>query len=278
MKRVVGLALSAGLVFAATAAHAQMLVRPVSDFSGPYERPYAYGPPPAYAPPPYSEQAPVPPAPVYGYGGGYDYGGGYGPPLMPPQEVYAVLRDNGFSPLGAPHLRGFTYAIAAMDRRGENGRLVIDARNGRILRFMPGYGYGPYGENFGPERMSYPGPDAALSPPRVIYGSQPPAPAPHIASRTVPLPAPKPVIAATPPEPAQPPQRSAAIEPRPATPPAAPRSAPLPSQANASPPPQPHAAPVTPANAAPQPTVGEAKPSATVTQPSQPMPPVQGLE
>jgi hypothetical protein len=217
----------------------------------------------------------VPPAPVYGYGGGYDYGGGYGAPLLPPQEVYAVLRDNGFSPLGAPHLHGLTYAIAAMDRRGENGRLMIDARNGRILRFMPGYGYGPYGENFRPERMSYPGPQAALPQPRVIYGSQPPAP--HIASRTVPLPTPKPVIAAKPPEPAQPPQRSAAIEPRPATPPAAPRSAPPPSQANASPTPQPHAAPATPANAAPQPnaTAGEAKPSAAAAEP---MPPVQGLE
>ena len=276
MKRFGGLAVAAGLVLAASAAHAQILApndagrsiyRPVSDFDGPYERPYSYQPPPAYEPPPYVEPAPVPPAPVYGYGGGYDDGDGYGPPLLPLPEVYAVLRDNGFSPLGAPHLHGLTYAIAAMDRRGENGRLLIDARNGRILRFVPSYGYGPYGQNFGPERMSYPGPEGALPPPHVIYGSTPPsARAPHVASRSVPLPSPKPVIAARPPEPAQPPQRSAAIEPRPATPPAAPP----PSQANASPPPQPHAAPV------PNATVGEAKPLAA--QPDKAMPPVQGFE
>lgn len=277
MKRFVGLAFSAGLVLAASATHAQTpapndagrsLYRPISDFDGPYERPYSYGPPPAYEPPPYAEPAPVPPAPVYGYGGGYDDGGGYGPPLLPLPEVYAVLRDNGFSPLGAPHLHGLTYAIAAMDPRGAHGRLVIDARNGRILRFEPSYGYGPYGENFAPERMSYPEPEAAL-PPRVIYGSpRPPAPVPHVASHAVPLPSPKPAVAARPPEPAQPPQRSAAIEPRPAAPPATPPSAPPPSQANASPAPQPHTAPA--------PTVGEAKPMAA--RPDKPMPPVQGFE
>jgi hypothetical protein len=290
MKRFGKWALSAGLVFAASAAHAQMLAptdagrsiyRPVSDFDGPYEHPYSYGAPPAYGPPPYEESAPpVPPAPVYGYGGGYDYRGGYGAPLLPPQEVYAVLRENGFSPLGIPHLRGMVYAIAAIDPHGENGRLTIDARNGRILGFMPAYGNGPYGENFGPDRMSGPGPEAALPPPTVIYGTpRPPAPVPHIASRTVPLPSPKPAIAAKPPEPVQPPQRSAAIEARPAMPPAAPRSVPPPSQANASPPPQPHAAPAAPTNATPpNATVGEAKPSATVVQPSQQMPPVQGFE
>ena len=75
---VLGLAVSAGLMFAATAANAQMLApfRAVSDFEGPYERPYGAVPP-------------GPPA--------YNYGG-YGPPagLMPMPEVYAVLRDNGF--------------------------------------------------------------------------------------------------------------------------------------------------------------------------------------
>ena len=253
MKRFAGWALVAGLMLAGSAANAQMLVpyRGVSDFDGPYERPYGAVPP---APPP-----------VYNYGG-------YGQSLLPPQEVYAVLRDNGFSPLGIPHQRGLVYVIAAIDRRGEDGRLVIDARNGRILRFVPAYGYGyggpaPYGDNFGAEQMSAPGSDTAMPPPTVIRGvPRPPASVPHVASRAVPMPAPKPSIVAKPAEPT--PQQSAAIEARPVTPPAPAAStapaAPAPSQANAS----------TPPSTA---TVGEAKP-APVIRPTQQMPAAQGLD
>src|SRR5690349_8867711 len=124
MMRFTGWAVSAGLIFAVSAANAQMLApyRAASDFDGPYAAPYG-------APPP-------PPPPVY------NYGGGYAPSLLPPTEVYAVLRDNGFSPLGIPHQRGMVYTIAVVDRNGEDGRLVIDARNGRIIRFMPAWGPG----------------------------------------------------------------------------------------------------------------------------------------
>ena len=48
-----------------------------------------------------------------------------------------VLRENGFSPLGVPRLRGLFYSVSAIDRRGDDGRLVIDARDGRIVRFVP---------------------------------------------------------------------------------------------------------------------------------------------
>lgn len=114
MKRFAGLAVVAGLMVAASAANAQMPApyQGVSDFDGPYERPYGAVPP-------------APPPPVYN-----NYGG-YGPSLLPLPEVYAVLRDNGFSPLGAPYQRGLVYVIAAMDRNGQDGRLAIDARNGR---------------------------------------------------------------------------------------------------------------------------------------------------
>src|SRR6201995_3437472 len=92
---------------------------------------------------------------------------------MPPQEVYAVLRDNGFSPLGVPHQRGMVYFIAAVDRGGTDGRLVIDARNGRILRFTPsygGYGPGPYVGPFEPDQMPGYGPETSLPPPTVVRG------------------------------------------------------------------------------------------------------------
>jgi hypothetical protein len=267
MKRFVSWAVSAGVMLAATAANAQMPVpyRAASDFDGPYERPYGAVPP---APPP-----------------AYNYGG-YAPALLPMPEVYAVLRDNGFSPLGAPYQRGFVYIVAAVDRNGEDGRLVIDARNGRIIRFMRaswGSSWGSWGPNWGyggnvePERMGYEG-DVALPPPTVIRGvPRPPAPIPHVASRAVPLPAPKPSTAARPQEPT--PQQSAAIEGRPAAPPA-PASAPPAANAQTHPAPAPASAtPPAQANASPPPnaTIGEAKP-APMIRPTQPMPAAQGLE
>jgi len=243
MKRFAGWAVSAGLVLAASAANAQMPgpYRAVSDFDGPYDRPYGAVPPP--------------PPPVYNYGA-YGPGGGPGPALLPPQEVYAVLRDNGFSPLGVPHQRGFVYTIAVIDRSGEDGRLVIDARNGRIIRFVPAWGNGPYGGNFPAERMSGYGPEVALPPPTMIRGTpRPPAAIPHVASRAVPLPVPKPSAAGRLPDPT--PRQSAAVETRSATPPA-------PAQASVSPPP-------------PTATVGEARPAPAI-QPTQQMPAAQGLE
>ena len=109
----------------------------VSDFGGPYsEAPYyreeAYRGGPYYAPPP--QEAPAPP-PRYGYGYGY----GPAPALMPAHEVYNIIREAGFSPLGIPRQRGYVYTIAVIDRGGEDGRLVIDARSGQIIRFTPAW-------------------------------------------------------------------------------------------------------------------------------------------
>ncbi len=272
MKRFVGWAMSAGLVLAVSAAHAQMPApyRAVSDFQGPdyqgpYERPYGAVPP---APPP-----------AYNYG---QYGAG--PTLLPPREVYVILRDNGFSPLGVPQQRGVVYTIAVLDRNGDDGRLVIDARSGRIIRFMPAYGHGPYGQRpydqnpygqgpydqgrydqgFPLERMSGYGPEGALPPATAIRAApRPPASVPHVASRAVPLPAPKPGVAGTLPDPT--PQPSAAAATRSVAPAAAQASAPA------------HAAATAHASVAPQATVGEAK-SAPVIRPTQDMPKMQDLE
>lgn len=268
-----GWTISVGLLLAATAANAQGALPQgashpgyvaVSDFSGPY----------ADAPPP---QADVPPpprviygAPSYGppaYGpqayGAPEYGPGYGgPSLLPPREVYVVLRQNGFSPLGVPRLRGFFYSITAIDRGGDDGRLLIDARNGRIVRFVPAdrfSGYGGYGDDYygGAPRPSY-GP---LEPMTRLEGP-PRAVPPKVASR---MPSTVPVPKAAPHRPAE--EKPLAEKPVPA---------PAPMQQSAAVQPRPAVAPP----AASPSTVGstEAKPAAPVVQPTQPMPKVQDLE
>jgi hypothetical protein len=253
MKLLAGCVVSAGLVLSTWSVNAQMLAphdasgspyRLVSDF----EEPYGGMPP---APPPYGAPPPYPPA-VVPYGGAAPYG--YAPALLPPHEVYAVLRDNGFLPLGIPRRQGYTYEIAAMDPDGEDGRLLIDARNGRIIQFSPAYRMGGGHES---RLIGVYGAQAALPPPTVVRGvPRPPAPIPHVASRAVPLPAPKPVAAAVD-RPAERPQQSAAVS-RPAEP--------------AAPKPQASAAPVTTG------TVGEVKPPQVDIRPTQDMPAVQGLE
>jgi len=258
MKLITGWVVSAGLVLAASAAHAQMAVpsdamrspyRATSDF----DRPDAGMPPepPAYR---YGQGYEQGYGPRYnqGYNRGYDqgYDQGYGPPLMPPQEVYAVLRENGFSPLGIPHQRGYVYTISAIDRAGEDGRVVIDARTGRILRFVPA---NRWGGNFEEEAPPSPyGPQSALPPPTVIRGGpRPPASIPHVASQTVPMPKPAPA-----------------------------RPAPDPSQQAAVVQPKPMEAPATTSTESPTATVGQVKPTAPapLIRPTQEMPKMQGLE
>jgi hypothetical protein len=275
MKLSAGWAVSAVLVVAATAANAQA-PRPytgsaryqaASDVDGPY----VGGPPPGPAPGYYG------PPPAYGPPAAYGPPPGYGPSILPVQEVYAVLRDNGFSPLGAPFQRGLTYVIAVMDRGGEDGRLVIDARNGRIIRFTPAFrwsnGYygdrsGYYGDRYAPPPPY--GPPGALPPMAPISGAaRPTVSAPHMASRGVPLPQPKPSVAGKLPEVA--PQKSAAVVTKPeASPAPKPAAAAAPSAAAQA------AVPLTPAQAA---TVlaPESKPAPTIA-PTQAMPKVQGLE
>lgn len=250
MKFFTGCVAAAALASVAAAAQAQVPANgtggamiAVSDFDGPY------GPP----------DAAPPPSPRYGYGYGYEERGP-APALLPATEVYAVLRENGFSPLGIPRLRGAVYTIAVIDRRGDDGRLVIDARDGRVIRFLPAadaYGMAPaYQEpSVAPYR-----PQSALPSPTMVRGGppRPPAPIPHVASRTVPLPkaapqrAEMPVAATKPAEQtaqqAQPAQQTAAVQAKPA------EAAPL----------------------AAAPTVGQPKPSAIL--PTQDMPAAQGLD
>ena len=114
MKLLTGWVLSAGLVLAATSANAQAPDEiGHSRYSAGADGPYAAMPPEGR-------------------------GAGSGPTLLPAREVYTVVRDNGFSALGSPHQHGDFYTISVTDRRGGEGRLVIDARDGQIVRFMRG--------------------------------------------------------------------------------------------------------------------------------------------
>jgi hypothetical protein len=237
MKLFTGWVISAGLVLAATSANAQGLAPTaiggpryavVSDFDGPYAAMPPAGP---------SER--------------------YGPRLLPTPEVYTVLRENGFSPLGIPRQRGFFYTISVIDRRGDDGRLVIDARDGRIVRFMPA---AHFGSNY------HDGPAAAYAPPgrlppmgAVTDEARPPASVPKMASRTPQVPLPK----------AMPP-RSGEVKPL------AEKPAPVPPQQSAANQAKPADASPIPSTAAP--AAVEAKPSAPEIQPTQEMPKVQGLE
>jgi hypothetical protein len=237
MKVFTGWVMSAGLVFTAAAANAQILApheisgpsyAVVSDIAGPY----AAMPPEARAP-------------------------RYGPTLLPPREVYTVVRESGFSPLGNPQQRGLVYTIAVIDRDGDDGRLVIDARTGRIIRFMPAY---QMGDNHDAALAATYGPVGPLPPLSHIRGvPRPPRPIPGVASRAPSVPTPKPPpphagevkpLAAQPA--AEPAQQSAAVQPKPADTQAAPQAA--------------------------APAAVEAKPAAPQILPTQEMPKVQGLE
>jgi hypothetical protein len=105
MKLFTGWVMSAGLVVAATAANAQM------------PAPYGVGRSPhAVVSDIGGRHAAIPPeVPMRAYG----------PRLLPPEEVYTVLRDSGFLPLGIPRRRGLVYTISVIERGGDDGWLVM---------------------------------------------------------------------------------------------------------------------------------------------------------
>ena len=236
MKLFTGWVMSAGLVVMAAGANAQGLA-PYETGRSPYtgvsdvEGPYAAMPPEIPAP-------------------------RYGPALLPPTEVYTILRESGFLPLGIPQQRGLVYTISVIDRGGDDGRLVIDARTGRIIRFIPAY---RMGDNFNDDLTGSYGPVGAPPVSAVRGPPRPPAAVPHVASRTPSVPMPR------------------------AAPPRAGEARPLAAKPAAAPAQQSAAVQAKPADAqaipqAAAPATVEAKPAAPQIQPTQGMPKVQGLE
>src|SRR5215213_7757975 len=76
------------------------------------------------------------------YGSQAYFGGRVAPPpgyaqrddAMPSYEVAAILRSSGYLPLGGPIRRGGFYVVATVHPSGDEGRAVIDAYSGRVVR------------------------------------------------------------------------------------------------------------------------------------------------
>ncbi|MDB5615932.1 hypothetical protein [Tardiphaga sp.] len=268
MKLFIGWVATAG-VLVTTAAEAQVLTPyrldgpamvPMSDVGGPYAAlPPGYGPS-RYGPPRYALS------------------------VLPPREIFAIAREMGFQPLGVPQQRGLVYTLSAINIDGEDGRLVVDARSGRIMRFMPAW---RMRDRMGEETASIYGPTGPMPElPQYRRAPQSPSAAPRVASRTaVPLPKKSPPRAvATPAKPVAPSVPVAVTPPAPAATPVEQQAvvAPKPDEVRVipmTPAPPPAVAPETPAAAAP--TVAappvEAKPETpAVAAPA--APPVQGVE
>lgn len=234
MKRFAGAALAAGLlVFAVTAAQAQISEPEVIVVAPSAEVPM---------PPPEMAARPAPPA--------------YAPPLLPPREIRAIAREHGFEPIGSPRPHGVVYSIAVMNMAGDDGRLIVDGRNGRVRRFTPFYrSAGHYDDDAGVAYGDFAPPPGWRGAPR------PPGRIPQVANapQTVPLPkaAPHRVAAAS----ANP------VAAKPASQPAAPQAATV-GVAKAS-----EAKPAEAKAAAPV----ELKPAPQIL-PTQDMPAVQGLD
>lgn len=171
---------------------------------------------------------------------------------MPSYEVAAILRSRGFLPLSGPVRRGGFYVVSAVHPNGGDGRVVIDAYTGRVVRFVPA-------EVIRASRndemvLVYQGP--TFPPPATAARGvpRPPAPIPRVASRMPPsaplmTPKPRPQAAPQKPDTAQAPPVPAPVETKPAA---------------ASPP------------LVPKPV--EKAPLAPIVQPTQPLPPVQTME
>lgn len=107
----------------------------------------SYGQPsygqPAYGQPAYGPPAYAPPGPQgFGPPAYAPPTADYAPALIPKSQVYSVLHDNGFLPLGIPHRLGLVYEIAATGPNGQ-GKVLIDGRTGTIMRFRPASWGGP---------------------------------------------------------------------------------------------------------------------------------------
>lgn len=119
--------------------------------------------------------------------------------VLGPREVVAVVRERGYEPIGAIRRRGWVYSVSALGPNGEDGRVVVDARTGRIMRFLPAYAMTPsmsheIAVRYGRFGQPIEEPRYAPRPPAGVPYSARHRTAPHVASRSpaaVPVPRPR---------------------------------------------------------------------------------------
>lgn len=109
--------------------------------------------------------------------------------MMSSDEVLAMVRSTGLSPLERPARRGTIYTLRAGTPEGKPMRVVVDGRAGQIVsvapigdpRLAPGPGVtmGPYEPIRPGPGVRQLGPPVVYDPdPPIIYGARPPAPVP----------------------------------------------------------------------------------------------------
>ncbi|HEY0218407.1 MAG TPA: hypothetical protein VGC26_01370 [Afipia sp.] len=192
-------------------------------------------------------------------------------PLVAPDQVAAMLRSTGFSLLGPINRRGWVYTVAVLDPRGDDGRVIIDARTGAIIRFLPAFAINGRTDQELSVLYGPPGPPPGVPPisQDMRRAPRPSMNVPKVASRTpsaLPQPRPQPSAkAGTPagqavdkPSPSGPPaEQSASVQSKPAE--TAPEVA-------------------KPVEAKPAANTVPAKPAEVELKPTQEMPPMQTLE
>jgi hypothetical protein len=57
--------------------------------------------------------------------------------LLPPYEVLAIVRSKGLEPLSRPHRHSGSYTLRAVDPRGREVQVTVDARMGRVTKVAP---------------------------------------------------------------------------------------------------------------------------------------------
>jgi hypothetical protein len=139
-------------------------------------------------------------------------------PGVPSYEIVAIVRSTGLEPLHRPMRQGPSYVLRAMNPVGQEVRVIVDARSGRIVKVVPlpgpryvaPLGPTPYGrppgrtamvpDGYGPSSRVTALPPGIDGPPAVGAGRPPAAAAaPHPAAPAgaPPLPRPRPKVAGT---------------------------------------------------------------------------------
>lgn len=114
--------------------------------------------------------------------------------VLAPEEIPRILRQQGFSQLGPVFRRGWVYTVAVLNEDGDDGRLIVDARSGEPIRFIPAMRMDTRLRDELDRMYGSPGPPPArfARDPRDSYGAAPPRRdyPPRMADHDAPPPAP----------------------------------------------------------------------------------------